>query len=255
MNRFKNQLYSTRYKCIVFILLLLVQGSLLAADNLQAFKAKYDVYRHDQHVANTLFYLRYKNDVWTWHMSTSPEGLFKWLTKKIPFIETRMSKTTNGYQLTQIASGDYRDKPAHENTWFDHADRLIYFTDSRKVQNNRLPLPDDVHSYHDIHLLYAKMKQSGQTSMDIHFYKTGTVLESTLTLEPQIEIPYQSGKITVDKMTQTAVDSDKKMIYYYQGHPLAPLKIEQYKDGEAGTMMWRSSVENTSRDKTSNPPG
>lgn len=187
-------------------------------------------------------------------MNTKPKGLFKWLTRKKPFTETRMSEIPEGYRLSHISSGDYREKLATDNTFFDQNNQLIYYTNTKSHKVNQLPLPENLYSYHDIHLLYARMKESGQTQMDIHFYKTGNVFKSSLKLEPQIEIPYQSGNITVDRMTQDVISSNKKMVYYYQDHSLAPLKIEKFKKGKSNTMMWRSSLELTKHEKTSTLP-
>lgn len=254
MNHYNNHYHSISFKTLVFCVLLFIHGSLLANGYLQPFSAKYDVYRNDQHVANTYFNLQHKNDAWIWHMTTKPKGLFKWLTPKKPFTETRMAETVDGYFLSQIASGDYREKPAQDNTWFDQENQLIYYTSSKSHQKSQLPLPQDLHSYHDIHLLYSEMKDSDQSTRDIHFYKKGNVFKSTLTLEKQVQIPYHSGSITVDKMTQQVTNSNKVLIYYYQGHSLAPIKIEQFKEGKPLTMMWRSSLERVTHEKTSIRP-
>ena len=253
--RFSNNLsLSISYKALVFTVLLCIQGSSLANAYLEPFSAKYDVYRNDQHVASSYFNLQHKNDIWTWRMSTKPRGVFKWLTEKKPFTETHMAQTSDGYLLSKMVSGEYPEKPAEDKTWFDQQNHLIYYTNSISQQKSQLPLPQDLHSYHDIHLLYAEMKESGQSTRDINFYKNGNVFRSTLTLERQVNIPYHSGSIRVDKMTQKVANSNKVLIYYYQGHSLAPLKIEQFKDGRPLTMMWRSRLESAKYEKTSIPP-
>lgn len=254
MNNSNNHYHSIIYKYTFPVLLLLFHGSLLADHNLKPFKAKYDVYRNDQHVANTYFNLQHKNNMWTWSMSTKPKGVFKWLTRKKPFTETRMYESAEGYRLSHIASGEYREKAATDNTFFDQKSGLIYYTNSKTLQTHQIRLPENLYSYHDIHLLYARMKESGETQMDIHFYKKGNVFKSSLKLETQVEIPYQSGTISVDRMTQVVKNSNKKMIYYYQDHSLVPLKIEQFKKNEPNTMMWRSSVENITHERTSSLP-
>jgi hypothetical protein len=236
---------------LIFAFLLCTQGSLLANGILEPFTAKYDVYRNDQHVADSHFKLQHKNDTWTWRMSTKPWGLFKWLTEKKPFTETQMSKTSDGYLLSKIASGEYRERPPEDNTWFDQKNELIYYSNSSSQQKTQLPLPKNLYSYHDVHLLYEKMKQSGQSSLDIHFYRTGNVFKSTLTLERGVDISHDSKSIRVDKMTQQVSNSSRTMVYYYQGHSLAPLKIVQFKEDKPLTSMWRSSLESTKHEKTS----
>ena len=254
MRFFNNLSLSISCKTFIFTVLLSTQGSLLANGSLEPFSAKYDVYRNDQHVANTYFNLQHKNDTWIWRMSTKPRGLFKWLTDKKPFTETEMVKSGDDYLLSKIVSGEYREKPPQDNTWFDQKNQLIYYTNSTSQQKNQLALPKNLYSYQNIHLLYAQMKQSGESTLNIHFYKNGNIFKSSLTLEEDVDITHHSGSIRVDKLTQQVTNSTKTMVYYYQGHSLAPLQIVQFKDGKPVTMMWRSSLENAMHEKTSTPP-
>ena len=77
------------------------------------------------------------------------------------------------------------------------------------------------------------------SNKSVNFYKKGKLLETTLTLEKQVKLPSKKDSMIVDKVTQVFTGSNKKMIYYYKGDTLAPLKIEQLKPGKDTSVMWR----------------
>lgn len=216
--------------------------ALLSAFNVQAqsvepFEARYHVYRGDTHVANSTLSLQKQNGEWVWYMSTEARGVYSWLTKKQPFTETRMQSTTDGLQLLLESSGDYAQKPPSQSNWFDYINRVIYHMKDGSI--SQLKLPDDVYNYQSIHTFYPVMLTQNKTQATINFYRNGEVSKSTLTLERDFSIPDKSSTIKVDKVTQTFDQSDKQMIYYYQGNSIAPLKIEQIKRGKDSSVMWR----------------
>ncbi len=205
--------------------------------NLSPFNVRYHVYRGDIHVANSQFSFKQQNSEWVWYMQTSPRGIYSWLTSKKPFAETRIQQPLQEIQLLLEMTGDYPDKPAEQNTWFDHQNKKIYSMNGSQISN--LEMKDNIYNYHSVQLLYPLMLEHNETQKTINFYKRGKLIESTLTLEKQVELPSKKDKIIVDKVTQAFKDSNNTMIYYYQGETLAPLKIEQVKPGKDSSVMWR----------------
>lgn len=227
------------YRLILVIVLLLIAVN-AQAFNLQPFQARYHVYRGNTYVANSDFSLQPEKSEWVWKMKAKPRGIYSWLTRKKPFAETRMQKNQQQIQLLLERTGDYPDKPAKKNTWFDHQNKIIYSMNKQKI--SKLNLPHDIYNYHSVHLLYPQMLENNETRHTIHFYKSGKVLESTLVLEKQVELDSKKDKMVVDKVTQSFKKSKKKLIYYYQGNTLAPLKIEQINPGKDSSIMWRVSI-------------
>ncbi len=226
---------SNHHYLLLFFLLL--TGFNAHALKLTPFDASYKVYRGNTYVANSQFALKKQNSEWVWQMKTEPRGIYSWLTRKKPYTETRMQKIGQDIQLLLISSGDYPKKPVKQSTWFDHQHKKIYRKKGKKI--SQLKLTDPIYNYQSIHLLHPQMLEQNESAIDINFYKKGKLLKSTLTLQKQVELPSKKGKIIVDKITQTFKKSKNKMIYYYQGETLAPLKIEQIKPGKDKSVMWR----------------
>lgn len=176
-------------------------------------------------------------------MQSEPHGMYRWLTRKKPFTETRVTTTPTGLRLSQLSSGDYAEKPPTQSSWFDPNSGRIFYANSKKGNGKQLDLPDNLYSHHDVHLLYEKMRQSNQQRLIINFYNKGRVYESTLLLELDILIEHESKSYRADKITQSLHGENKTMVYYYLGHSLAPLKIERMKDNQVHSIMWRTSLE------------
>ncbi|MBT3204608.1 MAG: DUF3108 domain-containing protein [Gammaproteobacteria bacterium] len=219
------------------LIALLLAGFNVQALELNPFNARYHVYRGNTHVAISKFSLKKQKSEWVWRMKTGPRGIYSWLTRKKPFAETRMQETGRDIQLLLETTGDYPKKPAKQSTWFDHVNNKIYSMKGKNI--SQLKLPENTYNYHSVHLLHPLMLENNEQKMDINFYKRGELLKSTVTLEKQIELPAKKGKTIVDKLTQTFKGSSKKMVYYYKGKTLAPLKIEQIKPGKDKSVMWR----------------
>jgi hypothetical protein len=222
---------------LLFFIVLLTTFNSLAQQSIEPFEARYHVYRGDTHVANSKLSLNKQNGEWVWFMNTEPRGIYSWLTKKQPFTETRMQNTPSGLQLLLENSGDYLDKPPQQSDWFDYTNRIIYHMKEGSI--SQIKLPDNVYNYQSVHTLYPQMLSQNKLQLSINFYRKGEITKSTLTLERDLPIPDKSGTIKVDKITQTFDQSDKQMIYYYQGESIAPLKIEQIKRGKDSSVMWR----------------
>jgi hypothetical protein len=198
------------------------------------------VYRNNQRVATALFKFSEQNQAWVWHMNTRPVAPYKWLTRKKPFAETRMLETNSGLQLSQESNGDYEDAPATENTWFDQDKAIIYYTSGEKKR--QLNLPDKLYNTQSVHLLVPFMKQQGLNELDINYYVKGKLIKSSLTLESGLKLSRGSSVFVVDKFSQQLEKKDYRMVYYYDGNSLAPLKIEQLKFNGESSEMWRKSV-------------
>jgi len=224
------------YRLLLLFCLLLTSISAQAI-TLSPFDVRYHVYRGNIHVANSQFSLKKEQSEWVWFMKTRPRGIYSWLTKKKPFTETRLQNDGNDYKLLLEKNGDYPKKPAKSNTWFDHANKTIYSMNGKQV--SQLELPENIYNYHSIHLLYPLMLEQNTAQVTVYFYKKGKILEATLTLEKQVELPSKKDTMIVDKVTQVFKGSTKKMVYYYRGNTLAPLKIEQIKPGKDTSVMWR----------------
>ena len=236
---------SILYKIPALLVLMLVPAIVGANDSkLEAFDARYKVYRNDQHVADARFRLFQQNDSWLWRMQTKPRGVYRWLTRKKPFSETRTTMTSQGLKLSQLSSGEYLEKPPVESSWFDIDRKTIFYTHSKKNEDKQLALPDTLYSFHDVHRLYSQMKKSGQQQLEIDFYNKGKLFTSKLVLETNVRLPGEGGDRLADRLSQQLENSDKMMVYYYRDHDLAPLRIERIKRGKLKTMMLRNSLQN-----------
>lgn len=242
MKNYNKRLCSIPCRLVCVLALVFFQNTLLADNSeIRPFSARYDVFRNHQHVGFAHFKLNKHNGMWTWNMKTRPKGFYKWLTRKKPFAETRMTESPDGLLLSQELKGDYKNKPAKEKTWFDQDKKIIYYTNGEKKRELDLPAP--VYNFQSIHLLPATMKQDGLERIEINFYKRGKLFKSTLQLEADVKIQQDDSELRVDKVTQVLDGSDYKMIYYYQGDTLAPLKIEQLKDDGNNIVMWRNKLD------------
>lgn len=227
-----------------FILLLSLAAAVYADLSPTEFVARYEVNRSDQHVADAVLKLSHEANRWIWRIDTRPHGFYQWLTRKKPFTETLMIETEQGLRMSQLSSGDYSDKPPIENTWFDNEGKTIYFTSEEKERVQRqLPMPDSVYAYYSVHLLYPLMKQSEEDQKTIEFYDQGRLFKSTLTLETGINLEHRGHDYKVDRLTQSLDSPDKKMVYYFLDHDLAPVLIERHRKNQLKTLMWRTSLE------------
>ncbi len=235
MHLYSNRYYTTVIKFTAFCLLL-ISGALYASE-LKPFDVHYRVFRNDQHVAYADFSLHQDNGIWIWSMKTEPRGIYSWLTRKRPYIETHMRKVSDGSQQLSIeVSGDYPDLRPNRASWFDHDNHLVYYADKKKQRRFEFDTP--LYNYHSINLLYLEMKRKGQTEIIIQFYKGSDLKYSKVTLQTDIEIPDGDSSIRVDKLSQDFADSKDTIQYYYQNNELAPLKIEQIKEDYV-SVMWR----------------
>jgi hypothetical protein len=235
MHLYNNRYYTTVIRFTVACLLLI--SSTLSASELKPFDAHYRVFRNDQHVAFADFSLHENNGTWIWLMNTEPRGIYSWLTRKRPYIETHMQKMSDGSQQLLIeVSGDYPDQRPNRASWFDHDNHLVYYADKKKQRKLEFETP--LYNYHSINLLYLEMKQKEQTEVIIQFYKGSDLKFSKVTLQTDIEIPDGDSTIKVDKLSQDFADSKDTIQYYYQNNELAPLKIEQVKK-DYTSVLWR----------------
>jgi len=214
-----------------------------AAGLLQPFEADYRVYRNGQYVANADFSLQHSNNVWIWSMKSAPRGVYSWLTRKRPYSETHMLDNDGQLQLAVEISGDYPTRSANRAIWFDHQKQIGYYSDNKKQRQIAFNAP--LYNYHSIHLLYRQMKLRNESVQDILFYKKGKLYPCKLTLETGIEIQFEGASIKVDRLTQLFTGSKRLLRYDYQGHPLAPLRIEQVK-GDNHSVMERDRLSSTS---------
>lgn len=238
MSNYINHCYSKLCKAALVCGLLLISQDVVAVDTiLTPFDVHYRVYRNDQHVANTHFKLYQDNGIWVWHMQTKPHGFYTLLTRKRPYSETRMIETAEGIKLSHSLSGNYKDKPAREKSWFDQDEKIVYYTKSKKKR--QLALPEEVYDYLSLNLLYPIMKDSEEKEKTLHFYKRGKLYPSTVLFEANIQLDTGDASVLADKLTLRLQDSGDEMVYYYQGHKLAPLKIERIKKKGGSQIMWR----------------
>jgi hypothetical protein len=239
MTHYNNRYYITVYKLFTTCLLLLVSAS-LSASELTAFKASYMIFRNDQHVADASFSLQQTNDIWIWSMQTSPRGIYKWLTRKRPYIETQMKAFDDaGQQLFIEVSGDYPEKAPLRASWFDQRNHIIYYSD--KNRQSQLPYSLPTYNYHSINLLFEQMKKKGEKQLEIDFYKNGALKKSTVTLQTNLDMRDGDKNFKVDKLSQSFEDTKDSIHYYYQNNELAPLKIEQIKSDYV-SVMWRNDI-------------
>jgi len=227
-------LVNTRY---LLLIALLLTGFNVQAIELSPFDARYFVYRGNTHVAISHFILKKHQSEWIWRMDTGPRSIYSWLTPKKPFAETRMQEVRGETLLLLESTGDYPKKPAKRNSWFDHTHKKIYSMKGQVIK--QLKLPENTYNYHSVHLMHPRMLANNSLKEEINFFKRGKLLKSTLILEKKLELPVKKGKMVVDKITQTFEGSGKKLVYYYQGETLAPLKIEHTKPGKDKSVMWR----------------
>lgn len=231
----RNPYNLTMYR-LLFCLFLLI-SSTLSAGELKPFDVHYRVFRNDQHIAFADFSLQHTNGVWVWSMTTEPKGIYSWLTRKRPYIETHMqSFTQDEPQLTIEVSGDYPDKRERRACWFDHDNNRAYYSNSKT--QHILEFTPPLYNYHSINLLYLRMKKDNVKEIVIQFYRKGDMKFSKVTLETDIEIPDGDSTKKVDKLSQDFADSKDTIQYYYQNNELAPLKIEQIKS-DYTSVMWR----------------
>ena len=206
------------------------------------FDAHYEFYRDNSHVADTRLSLHQKEHQWIWTMQTEPRGFYRWLTSKKPFEEVRMIGSADALQLQQMYKGDHPEQPAEQTTFFDNASGVIYHSDGKRNQQLQLDFQGPVFSYLSIHLLYADMKRHASNSKTVDFFKDGELLKATLTLQPAVKVVHDGVSHIADRVTHRIEGSAKSLVYYYAGHDLAPLKIEQIKQGKIANSMWRSRL-------------
>jgi hypothetical protein len=210
------------------------------AQDIKPFKAEYKVFRGNSYIADSKLTLKKQQGEWIWRIDTKARGIYKWLTRKKPYIETRMQEIDHKLKLLLESSGDYPDKLPKWSSWFDHLGKFIYSMKGNKIKKQKLP--EDVYNFHSIHLLYPQMMQHNEQQKTVNFFKKGKLLKSTLILEKNVELSNKKQHTVVDKLTQKFDGSKKYFIYYYKGKTLAPLKIEQINPGKDSSVMWRQNI-------------
>ncbi len=225
-----------RLRLSLFFIAVFFSVTTLAQD-IKPFKAEYKVFRGNSYIANSKLSLQNQQGEWIWRIDTKARGIYKWLTRKKPYIETRMQKIGRKLELLLESSGDYPDKLPKWSSWFDHSGKLIYSMKNGKIKKQKLP--EDVYNFHSIHLLYPQMLQRNEQQKTVNFFKNGKLLKSTLILEKNVELSNKKQRMVVDKLIQKFSGSKKYFIYYYRGDTLAPLKIEQINPGKGTSVMWR----------------
>jgi hypothetical protein len=237
MNHYNSRCYTTIHKLLTATLLLLLSAA-LSADELKPFNASYMIYRNEQHVADASFTLQKTNDLWIWRMQTTPRGIYKWLTRKRPFIETQMRQGNDSApQLLIEVGGDYPEMAPQRAIWFDQDHQMVYYSDKKKQR--QLPFKTPLYNYHSINLLYQQMKRDGDSELEIDFFKGGDLKKSRVTLETGLELRDGDSIFKVDKLAQTFEDSKDSIQYFYQNGAIPPLKIVQFKSDNV-SVMWRS---------------
>ena len=221
---------------LLLLLLALLPTHLLAAP-LETFSHDYMICRGETRVGKATMRLYPQYDYWIWEMRTEPVGWLRFLTRKKPFSETWLRLRDGEPALMLTRSGDYDDKPADRSTWFDDRKQRLYYANRKGTRqlDYRLPLHDIL----SIHLLYPRLLESPDGTLETDFYKKGKIRRTTLRLER--DVPLRSGDDTLilDRVTQTLEGSDKQMVYYYRRGDIAPIKIEQYKGKTEKSVMWR----------------
>lgn len=231
---------SSRRSIEALILLVLLAAPAALALEITPFDHEYRIYRGESTVARARMRLYPENGYWVWSLNSEPVGWLRLLTRKRPFTETWLRSRNGELSLMLTRSGDHGDKPATRSTWFDDRQNRLYYAKgdtTRQLDFEQPPL--DVLS---IHLLYPRLLTDPNHRIEIPFYKKGKIKRSQLVLEPDVELRSGDRTLTLDRVTQTLEDSDRRMVYYYLPGDIAPVKIEQYKGKREKTVMWRQDV-------------
>jgi hypothetical protein len=215
--------------------LLLIGSPAVHATSPQAFEAKYQLLSNGQHLADTRVRLAQRDGVWVWSMQSKPRGVYRWFTSKQPFAETHLVKTADGWQPLIEVSGDYPERTPKRAAWFDHGNQKVFYS-SRKNQRT-LDFKSTLYSDQTIHLAYARMKARNERETRVPLYRNGRVISITLRLEPGVNLEHDGKQLKVDRLTQSQPDKERKTIYHYDQQQLAPLRIEQIRDGESTIML------------------
>jgi hypothetical protein len=86
------------------------------------------------------------------------------------------------------------------------------------------------------------MKEKGETTRKLLFYRKGAFSEATLTLTAGVMLKHQDGKAyLVDRVRQEFANSKRSMTYDYDPGSLAPLRIERRKGDTIG-VLWRQNL-------------
>lgn len=219
------------------VLALLFWSCATQALEIKPFATSYKVFRANSYIADSQFSFKKSQGEWIWRMDTRARGIYKWFTRKRPYIETRMQEIDHELKLMMELSGDYPDKMPKRSSWFDPVNKVIYYMKGDHIKTFKLP--EKIYNFHSIHLLYPRMKQQGMDEISIDFFKKGELLKSTLTLQQSVELKNKNKPLRVDKVIHRFEGSNKYFIYYYHGDTLAPLKIEQINPGKESSVMWR----------------
>lgn len=226
------------------ILLLPLQSARADDDLLSAFQARYDLFKNDRQVGETILKVEKSDGQIRWQSTTIPSGIYALITSKQPYSESILIRAKGDYRLSSVRISTGIKESPEEIAEFDWQQSLL--SARRKSKQIKLPLNGDVYDYLSIHWLAAQMSLAQADQYTLTFYRSGKLMQSTLvrTGTESLEIRGKTVEATVYK--QSFEGSSRRLTYHYgQKNRWLPLRIQRNKKGKKATVMLLKSLEST----------
>jgi hypothetical protein len=203
---------------------------------LQTFDGNYSLYIAGLHVGYSKLSLSQSGDLWRWQTSSKPCGVYRWLSDKKPYFETRFSLNAGRHLIQNILISDEVDKNLYETEHFNWPNKQVNIF--RKKVTSIASISGDVYDYHSINWLIANMISAGKTELEVNFYLKGAVIKSIVRRIDNKNIDTAGQKVSAWVYEQTTANSSSKLLYYFNpAQPLLPFKIEKFKPGKKTTIL------------------
>lgn len=229
---------------LVAILLLPLQSAKADDDLFSAFQARYDLFKNDRQIGETILEAEKSDGRIRWQSTTIPSGLLALITSQQPYSESILIRTKGDYRLSSVRISTGIKESPEEIAEFDWQQSLL--SARRKSKQVKLPLTGEVYDYLSIHWLAAQMSLADADQYKLTFYRSGKLMRSKLvrTGIESLEIGGKSVEATVYE--QSFEGSSRRLTYHYgQKNRWLPLRIQRNRKSKKTIVMLLKSLETT----------
>lgn len=226
----------------LFLLVTNITPGIANGVKLQAFEADYSLHIEGLHVGNSKITLAQSDNLWQWQTISKPRGVYKILSDKNPYSETRFALVDGRHLIQRLLLSDEGNKNFHETAHFDWQTRKAQVL--RDKVTSVLTVDEDIYDYNSINWLAANMMNTGKTEQTVDFYIKGQIVKSIVKRLDNQDLKAAGQTISAWVYEQTTEINESRFKYYFDpAKPLLPIKIEKLKpDRKTSILLLKSAT-------------